>query len=392
MEWCPTMDLIAIATSDSQVSVYRVTWQRLFAISTSHSVHCIAWRPDGQQLAVGMSDGSVAFYNVEVRRLLAGIATAPVRSGRDIVCPASRRRTASCCPPRRCTAARSGCWHGCPPPPPTPPAAAATRPTRAPSRTCSRRCLCFLRAPVRNSSSSMLGRCSWTCRCTGCCSRASAPSTSTSPSRCVEGVADKHVFDRRCGFVPIALSSHRLPVFTHPFPLPFPPLPPFRWQADESARVHLAVHGRFSLGFLSLAHFPALDFGGEAPALLSASLAPSLHALTLVVQTKVGDGEGRLGGKEEGEGAWDGGVVRDCVWAGVACFRGAPRAKFVLGLYVRVAGQCGRRGREGTFRAARPGPLLAIPLGGPRHAPSFVSPSHHLQAPPPIPPIPKPTA
>mmetsp|Transcript_27772 Transcript_27772/g.89755 ORF Transcript_27772/g.89755 Transcript_27772/m.89755 type:complete len:252 (-) Transcript_27772:165-920(-) len=97
--------------------------------------------------------------------------------------PSTTSRTASCCPLRRCTAARSGCWHGCPPPPPTPPAAAATRPTRAPSRTCSRRCLCFLRAPVRSSSSSMLGRCSWTCRCTGCCSRASAPSASTSPSR-----------------------------------------------------------------------------------------------------------------------------------------------------------------------------------------------------------------
>eukprot|EP00967_Tisochrysis_lutea_P148819 scaffold284914_cov32-Tisochrysis_lutea.AAC.1 len=66
MEWCPTMDLIAIATSDLQVAVYRVTWQRLFAISSAQPVHCLAWRPDGQQLAVGTSDGSVALYNVEV--------------------------------------------------------------------------------------------------------------------------------------------------------------------------------------------------------------------------------------------------------------------------------------------------------------------------------------
>jgi len=56
--------------------------------------------------------------------------------------------------------------------------------------------------------------------------------------------------------------------------------------ADESARVHLAVHGRFSLGFLPLADFPALDFGGETPTLLHACLAPSLHALTLVVSTR----------------------------------------------------------------------------------------------------------
>jgi len=67
MEWCPTMDLLAIATTDSQVAVYRVNWQRLFAIATGHPVHCIAWRPDGQQLAVGLSDGSVALYSVEVR-------------------------------------------------------------------------------------------------------------------------------------------------------------------------------------------------------------------------------------------------------------------------------------------------------------------------------------
>lgn len=68
-------------------------------------------------------------------------------------------------------------------------------------------------------------------------------------------------------------------------PVPLPTI----LQADETARLHLAVHGRFSLGFLPLADFPALDFGGGIPTLLHASLAPSLHALTLVVKTKVCD-------------------------------------------------------------------------------------------------------
>ena len=33
MEWCPSMDLLAILTSDSHLAVHRVTWQRLFLIS-----------------------------------------------------------------------------------------------------------------------------------------------------------------------------------------------------------------------------------------------------------------------------------------------------------------------------------------------------------------------
>ena len=34
MEWCPTMDLIALVTADSQLLVHRLTgWQRLFAHS-----------------------------------------------------------------------------------------------------------------------------------------------------------------------------------------------------------------------------------------------------------------------------------------------------------------------------------------------------------------------
>jgi hypothetical protein len=112
---------------------------------------------------------------------------------------------------------------------------------------------------------------------------------------------------------------NRLPISPLPQndPTPHPTLPaPLRYQADDSARVHLAVHGRFSLGYLSLAHFPALDFGGEAPALMRVSLAPSLHALTLVVQTKV-----RELGREKDNMGW--GVRRLGVREGRSLERGA---------------------------------------------------------------------
>ena len=66
MEWCPTMDLLALVTSDSQVAVHRTTWQRLFLISGLDSpVCCVTWRPDGQLLAAGHADGSVTMYTVE---------------------------------------------------------------------------------------------------------------------------------------------------------------------------------------------------------------------------------------------------------------------------------------------------------------------------------------
>lgn len=54
--------------------------------------------------------------------------------------------------------------------------------------------------------------------------------------------------------------------------------------ADTNARVHLAAYGRFSLGCLQIASMPSLEFGA-APRLLSVKLAPSLHALTVILQT-----------------------------------------------------------------------------------------------------------
>ena len=55
--------------------------------------------------------------------------------------------------------------------------------------------------------------------------------------------------------------------------------------ADADARVHLAVGGRFSLGYLPLARFPSLDFEGETPTLIKLFLAPTFNLLTAVVRT-----------------------------------------------------------------------------------------------------------
>ena len=55
--------------------------------------------------------------------------------------------------------------------------------------------------------------------------------------------------------------------------------------ADADARVHLSVHGRFSLGSVQLAQLPALRFDGGSPQLVCAELAPTLHALTAVLRT-----------------------------------------------------------------------------------------------------------
>ena len=54
--------------------------------------------------------------------------------------------------------------------------------------------------------------------------------------------------------------------------------------ADAAARVHLAVHGRFSLGCVPIADLPALQFGAT-PSLVAVRLASSLHSLTVVART-----------------------------------------------------------------------------------------------------------
>ncbi len=49
--WCPTMDLVAVFTADNQLSVHRLSWQRLWTVPLDAHVSAMCWRPDGAGLA-----------------------------------------------------------------------------------------------------------------------------------------------------------------------------------------------------------------------------------------------------------------------------------------------------------------------------------------------------
>jgi len=63
--WCPTMDLLAVLTSDGQLQLYRLNWQRLWSITPESPITSLCWRPDGKQIAVGQHDGSVLLLDTE---------------------------------------------------------------------------------------------------------------------------------------------------------------------------------------------------------------------------------------------------------------------------------------------------------------------------------------
>jgi hypothetical protein len=59
MKWCDTMDLLAIISRSKEVpdhhelSVYRLSLQRVFSIMIPGFVYCITWRPDGAEIVLG---------------------------------------------------------------------------------------------------------------------------------------------------------------------------------------------------------------------------------------------------------------------------------------------------------------------------------------------------
>lgn len=49
--YCPTMDLLALATADGQVHVFRTNGQRVFGIpkkETTGDIADLVWKPDGE--------------------------------------------------------------------------------------------------------------------------------------------------------------------------------------------------------------------------------------------------------------------------------------------------------------------------------------------------------
>ena len=65
-KWSPSMDLLALVTVDGEVWLQRLSWKRVWSISTSEGrAVSVAWRPDGKILAVGFTDGAIKLFDVE---------------------------------------------------------------------------------------------------------------------------------------------------------------------------------------------------------------------------------------------------------------------------------------------------------------------------------------
>ncbi len=50
LAYCPSMELLALGTSDQQVSLYRLNGQRVYSVAlkgTSLTVDRISWKPNG---------------------------------------------------------------------------------------------------------------------------------------------------------------------------------------------------------------------------------------------------------------------------------------------------------------------------------------------------------
>ena len=71
--WCPSMDLLALATTDGQLSLSRLEWNkqggarenRLWSVNPDSHVTALGWRPDGKVLVSGHADGTVVLHHVE---------------------------------------------------------------------------------------------------------------------------------------------------------------------------------------------------------------------------------------------------------------------------------------------------------------------------------------
>ncbi|KAI9802111.1 MAG: hypothetical protein M1833_002032 [Piccolia ochrophora] len=73
MTYCPTMDLIAVATAEERVYVYRLNGQRVLGAGnkqTSPTVRSLRWKPNGQLLAVAWSDNITRLISADSGKIV----------------------------------------------------------------------------------------------------------------------------------------------------------------------------------------------------------------------------------------------------------------------------------------------------------------------------------
>lgn len=64
--WSPKMDLLALVTVEGEVWLQRLSWKRVWTISTAEGrALSVAWRPDGKILAVAFNDGKIQLFDIE---------------------------------------------------------------------------------------------------------------------------------------------------------------------------------------------------------------------------------------------------------------------------------------------------------------------------------------
>jgi anaphase-promoting complex subunit 4 len=80
--YCPTMDLIAVVTSEENLDVYRFNGQRAFGLKRKNedvTVDALQWEFNGKSIAVSWSDGSTDLVNTETGKV----------SHKDLMLPSS---------------------------------------------------------------------------------------------------------------------------------------------------------------------------------------------------------------------------------------------------------------------------------------------------------------
>ncbi|KAI9890270.1 MAG: hypothetical protein M1814_004305 [Vezdaea aestivalis] len=89
--YCPSMDLLAVATEDQQVLIFRLTGEKVSGYSQRGSqpeakqIRLVKWKPNGKLLAIGSSNGSVRLLNADHCKIIHQI-NSPFESNKSLTC------------------------------------------------------------------------------------------------------------------------------------------------------------------------------------------------------------------------------------------------------------------------------------------------------------------